>query len=121
MSKSNIEERLFKIEELASFDATEGKKTFFYETEKTAGALWCLEPGQSVFKHSHTTSDDLWICVQGHGTFYPGYGESVTIEQGDMIISRPGEQHGMENTGDERFIFVGVAGPHPMDLIVHED
>ncbi|EOH93603.1 cupin domain-containing protein [Enterococcus pallens] len=120
MSKSKIEERLFKISELACFDPNEGKKSFFYETDKTAGALWCLEPGQSVFKHSHTTSDDLWICVQGTGTFYPGHDEEVEITKGDLIISRPGEQHGMKNTGDERFVFVGVAGPHPMDLIVHD-
>ncbi|MDN6517184.1 MAG: cupin domain-containing protein, partial [Enterococcus sp.] len=75
---------------------------------------------QTVFNHSHTTSDDLWICIQGKGTFYPGYGEEIPITKGDLIISRPGEQHGMKNTGEERFIFVGVAGPHPMDLIVHE-
>ncbi|MGK0605252.1 cupin domain-containing protein [Enterococcus gilvus] len=120
MSKSNIEERLFKVENVACFDPKEGKKSFFYETDKTAGALWCLEPGQTVFNHSHTTSDDLWICIQGKGTFYPGYGEEIPITKGDLIISRPGEQHGMKNTGEERFIFVGVAGPHPMDLIVHE-
>lgn len=119
MSKSKIEERLFKVEEIACFDSAEGKKSFFYETEKTAGALWCLEPDQTVFNHSHTTSDDLWICIQGTGTFYPGYGKEVKITEGDLIISRPGEQHGMKNTGDERFIFVGVAGPHPMDLIKH--
>lgn len=119
MTKSKIEERLFKVEEVACFDPSEGKKNFFYETDKTAGALWCLEPGQIVFNHSHTTSDDLWICIQGTGTFYPGYDEEVEITKGDLIISRPGEQHGMKNTGDERFIFVGVAGPHPMDLITH--
>ena len=119
MSKSKIEERLFKIDKVACFDPAEGKKSFFYETDKTAGALWCLEPGQTVFKHSHTTSDDLWICIQGTGTFYPGFDEEIEITKGDLIISRPGEQHGMKNTGDERFIFVGVAGPHPMDLITH--
>lgn len=39
MSKSNIEERLFKIDEIASFDSSEGKKTFFYETEKNSRSL----------------------------------------------------------------------------------
>ena len=41
MSNSKIEERLFKVEKVATFDPNEGKKTFLYETEKTAGALWC--------------------------------------------------------------------------------
>ncbi|RHW34822.1 cupin domain-containing protein [Neobacillus notoginsengisoli] len=113
--------RFFKIEELAQFDKRQGKKTIFYETEKTAGAVWCLEPGQEIFKHAHTTSDDLWICIEGTGTFYPGNGEKVEITQGDLIISYPGQQHGMRNTGNERFICVGVAGPIPMDLVLPED
>ncbi|WP_217697332.1 cupin domain-containing protein [Oceanobacillus sojae] len=49
----------------------------------------------------------------------PGNGEEVEIEKGDMIISKPAQHHGMKNTGDERFIFVGVAGPMPIDVIRH--
>lgn len=45
MSKSKIEERLFKIDEVACFDPAEGKKSFFYETDKTAGALWLPRTG----------------------------------------------------------------------------
>jgi quercetin dioxygenase-like cupin family protein len=114
-----INNRLFKLDEVAQFNPEQGNKVLFYETEKTSGCVWALEPGQEVFKHSHSTSDDLWICVQGTGTFYPGNGEEVQITKGDMIISRAGDHHGMKNTGDERFIFVGVAGPMPMDLIRH--
>lgn len=114
-----IKDRLFKLEETAQFDPEQGKKVTFYKTPNTSGALWCLEPGQEVFKHSHSDGDDLWICLQGTGTFYPGNGEEVEIEKGDMIISKPGQHHGMKNTGDERFIFVGVAGPMPMDVIRH--
>ena len=111
--------RFFKLDELVQFDPTQGKKTIFYETEKTAGAVWCLEPGQEIFKHCHTTSDDLWICIQGTGTFYPRNGEEVEITKGDLIVSYPGQQHGMRNTGDERFICIGVAGPMPMDVVLH--
>ncbi|MEH7181021.1 cupin domain-containing protein [Neobacillus vireti] len=114
---SMMKDRLFKIEEVAQFDPEQGKKVPFYETQHTSGCLWCLEPGQEVFKHSHSTGDDLWICIQGTGTFYPGNDEEVEITKGDMIISKPNQHHGMKNTGNERFIFVGVAGPMPMDLI----
>lgn len=113
--------RIFKLDDLAKFDPNQGKKNLFYETEKTAGAVWCLEPGQEIVRHSHTTSDDLWICLQGTGTFYPGKGEEVEISKGDLIISYPGQQHGMRNTGAERFIVIGVAGPIPMDFILHEE
>ena len=119
--QSKIEERLFKLEDVVSFDSSAGKKTIFYETDCMAGAVWCLEPGQEVPNHSHSTSDDMWICVQGTGTFYPGFGEKIEITKGDIIFSEKGQQHGMVNTGDERFIFVGVAGPMPMDYIAHDD
>ncbi|SDI79382.1 cupin domain-containing protein [Alteribacillus bidgolensis] len=116
-----LKKRFFKLDEVAQFDPNQGKKTIFYETDKTAGAVWCLEPGQEVYKHWHTTSDDLWICIQGTGIFYPGDGEEVEITKGDMIISYPGQQHGMRNTGNERFIFVGVAGPLPMDVVLPKE
>lgn len=117
MSSTKMEERLFRIRDFAQFDPKQGKKNFFYETSRTAGAVWCLEPGQSLPSHSHAAADDLWICVQGTGTFYPGNEEEVEITVGDLILSRPGEQHGMKNTGNERFICVGVAGPLPLDFI----
>ncbi|WP_223592598.1 cupin domain-containing protein [Neobacillus bataviensis] len=112
--------RFFKLDEIIQFDQNQGKKNIFYETEKTAGAVWCLEPGQEIYKHSHTTSDDLWIVVEGTGTFYPGNGEEVEIGKGDIIINYPGQQHGMCNTSNERFVVIGVAGPLPMDLILHD-
>ncbi|PTQ81597.1 Cupin domain-containing protein [Trichococcus patagoniensis] len=120
-NQSKIKERLFKLDEIAQFDSEAGKKTIFYETEFMAGAVWCLEPGQKVVNHSHSTSDDIWICMQGTGTFYPGFGEAVEITKGDIIFSERGQQHGMVNTGKEQFVFVGVAGPMPMDFISHEE
>ncbi|CZR01837.1 cupin domain-containing protein [Trichococcus collinsii] len=120
-NQSKIKERLFKLDDIVQFDTKAGKKTIFYETDFMAGAVWCLEPGQKVVNHSHSTSDDIWICMQGTGTFYPGFEEAVKITKGDIIFSERGQQHGMVNTGNERFIFVGVAGPMPMDFISHEE
>lgn len=120
VSEAVLTKRFFKLEEIIQFDPNQGKKNIFYETDKTAGAVWCLEPGQEIYKHSHTTSDDLWIVVEGTGTFYPGNGEEVEITKGDIIINYPGQQHGMCNTSNERFVVIGVAGPHPMDLILHD-
>ncbi|OCA88709.1 cupin [Bacillus sp. FJAT-27225] len=115
--KSMMDGRLFKIDEVLQFDSEAGKRTLIYETDKTSAVIWGIEPGQTCFNHSHSKADDFWICIQGTGVFYPGNGEEVEIKKGDMIISRAGEHHGMKNTGDERFIFIGVAGPMPMDVI----
>lgn len=120
MTKSKINERLFKLDEVAQFDPKEAKKNFFYETERTAGAIWCLNPGQELVEHSHRAADDLWICIQGTATFYPGFDEEIEITAGDMIISKPGDHHGVKNTSDEPFMFIGVAGPNPLDFIPNE-
>ena len=32
------------------------------------------------------------------------------------MVSRPGQCHGMRNTGDEDFIFVSVISPAPSDF-----
>lgn len=117
----NFEQRFFKLKDVVSFDESQpknGKKTIFFETDHIAGAVWCLKPGQETFTHTHSTSDDIWICVQGKGTFYPEVGQEYPIEKGDIILSRPHEWHGMKNTGDEDFVFYGIAGPLPMDLIL---
>ncbi|WP_438731258.1 cupin domain-containing protein [Enterococcus sp. DIV1314a] len=117
MEEAGMIQRLFKMSEIAQFDHKQGKKNLFYETDQTAGAVWCLEPGQEIPTHAHAKADDLWICIQGTGTFYPAQGEEIEITVGDLILSRPGEQHGMKNTGQERFICVGVATPLPLDFI----
>ncbi|MGX2945143.1 cupin domain-containing protein [Enterococcus alishanensis] len=117
MSQAKLEGRIFKLDEIAKFDEAAAKKNFFYETERTAGAIWCLHPGQELVEHSHKAADDLWICLRGKGTFYPGDDAEVEISAGDMIISKPGDHHGVKNTGDEPFMFIGVAGPNPLDFI----
>ena len=40
-----------------------------------------------------------------------------TIKAGDIIVSLPGEAHGMTNTGDEDVIMLGFATPMPLDFI----
>ncbi len=127
MSNNDIKDfdkRFFKLNDVIKFDDSQpksGKKTIFFETDFIAGAVWCLRPGQETFTHTHTTSDDIWICVQGTGTMYPELGKEVTITKGDIILSRPNEWHGMKNTGDEDFVFIGIAGPLPMDLVLPEN
>lgn len=115
--KSSLPDRIFKLDQVIQFDSQAAKKNFFYETTRTAGAIWCLNPGQELVEHSHKAADDLWVCLQGSATFYPGNGEEIEISAGDMIISKPGDHHGVKNTSDGQFIFLGVAGPNPLDFI----
>ena len=47
-----MEDRVFELKELAQFDDEVPQKVMVYETDKTLGAMWCLEPGQDVFLSS---------------------------------------------------------------------
>ena len=108
--------RFFKINELQHFSDDTAKKTIFYETRHSAGAVWCLKPGQSLPCHTHKDADDVWIVLQGEGTFFTNDNEQKPIKAGDIFVSFPGDAHGMTNTGDEDFVMLGFATPMPLDF-----
>lgn len=43
-----MENRVFELNDLAKFDENVPQKVMVYQTDKTLGAMWCLEPGQEV-------------------------------------------------------------------------
>ncbi|MFC0274923.1 cupin domain-containing protein [Metabacillus herbersteinensis] len=110
-------ERVFEIDKIAKFDPNKPQKNFFYETDKTVGAVWCLEPGQEVYLHSHSNVDDIWVCIEGEGTYFPDLENEISITKGMVVLAKPNQIHGMRNTGNDRFMFVGfAAGSLPMDI-----
>lgn len=110
-------ERIFEIDKIAKFDPNEPQKNYFYETDKTVGAVWCLEPGQEVYLHSHSNVDDIWVCIEGEGVYFPDLENEIPIKKGMVTLAKPNQIHGMRNTGTGRFMFVGfAAGPLPMDI-----
>lgn len=113
-------QRFFNMKDLPRFSEEAAQKTVFYQSEHSAGAVWCMKPGQSLQCHTHQNADDVWIVTQGEGTFYTNGGQERTIKAGDIIVSLPGEAYGMTNTGDEDFIMLGFATPMPLDFIPYE-
>lgn len=110
-----VEKRLFDLGKLAKFDTNVPQKVVVYQSEKTLAAMWCLEPGQEVFLHMHPNADDVWICLEGEsGLYFAGDGKEVPISKGMAILAEPGQTHGMRNTGKDRFVFIGVAAPVPV-------
>lgn len=117
-----MKERVFEIDKIAKFDPDKPQKNYFYETDKTVGAIWCLEPGQDVYVHSHSDVDDMWVCIEGEGTYYPDLENEIPIKQGMVLLAKPNQIHGMRNTGTGRFMFVGfAAGTLPMDITKYEN
>ena len=54
-------------------------RTTIYSTASTSGVVWVLKPGQEIKTHGHAQADDIWICVQGTGVFYPAPGQEEPI------------------------------------------
>jgi mannose-6-phosphate isomerase-like protein (cupin superfamily) len=114
--RSVMEARLFDLKQMVRFDAAP-QKVAVYATDKSLGAMWCLEPRQEVFLHRHPNADDVWICLEGDaGLYFAGNGQEIPIRKGMAVLARVGETHGMRNTGKERFIFIGVAAPVPVEV-----
>ena len=90
-------------------------RTPIYSTESTSGVVWVIKPGQMIQPHGHANADDIWICIEGGGVFYPAPGEEHPIAKGDVIVSAKGMCHGMKNTGTKDFVFVGILAPVPAD------
>lgn len=90
-------------------------RTPIYSTESTSGVVWVIKPRQTIQPHGHANADDIWICIEGEGVFYPTPGEEHPIAKGDVIVSAKGMCHGMKNTGTKDFVFVGILAPVPAD------
>ena len=111
---NDFETRHYRLADVAKTGDV-ATRTPIYSTESTSGVVWVLKPGQEIKPHGHAKADDIWICIQGEGVFYPTPNEERLITKGDVIVSAKGMCHGMKNTGTEDFIFVGILAPVPAD------
>lgn len=111
---NDFKKRRFRLTDVAK-EGDVATRTPIYSTASTSGVVWVLKPGQEIKPHGHAKADDIWICVQGTGVFYPAPGQEEAIAKGDVIVSAKGMCHGMRNTGTEDFIFVGILAPVPAD------
>ena len=111
---NDFETRHYRLADAAK-EGDVATRTPIYSTESTSGVVWVLKPGQEIKPHGHAKADDIWICIQGEGVFYPTPNEERPITKGDVIVSAKGMCHGMKNTGTEDFIFVGILAPVPAD------
>lgn len=111
------DERIFTMAEIGKSSDEAAVKTQFASCEHSNSVVWVVKPGQEVACHKHTTSDDIWIVLQGTGLFHPEPGEDVRISAGQVVVNPAGTCHGVTNDGDEDIVFVGVIAPVPSDFI----
>ncbi|AFQ45063.1 cupin domain-containing protein [Desulfosporosinus meridiei] len=79
--------------------------THFLETEKDEfkgkGRLFAknvLKPGTSIGLHEHVGDFETYVVLSGEG-MVDDNGEQKSVKPGDVIITKNGEKHSIENTG----------------------
>lgn len=59
-----------------------------------------LEPGASIGVHRHGENEEVYVVLAGHGVMTVN-GECQAVKTGDIILNKPGWEHGIENTAQE--------------------
>ena len=62
-------------------------------------------------RHSHPTSEQIWIAVSGFGTLLLADGKTLPFTAGDVVRFEDGDVHGFVNSGSEAFVYISVTSP----------
>lgn len=96
-----------KKEVVSNFRGGKGEleMTHFLEVGKDEfkgkGRLYCknvLKPGSSIGLHEHVGDFETYVVLSGEGLINDN-GEETPVKPGDVIITKNGEKHSLENTG----------------------
>jgi mannose-6-phosphate isomerase-like protein (cupin superfamily) len=110
-----MSERIFTIhEKVSEKDKTSMKVLFRSEIHEIH--LWRVTPGEWVYPHIHPHNDDIWHIIQGIGKYYLTSQETKTVEPGEIALAKPGEVHGIFNSGNEDIIIYSILSPLPIEI-----
>ncbi len=59
-----------------------------------------LEPGATIGVHPHGDNEEVYVVLSGAGVMITN-GERQAVKSGDIILNKPGWEHGIENTSQE--------------------
>ena len=100
------------FESLVRFSDEKMQKIPLFDSEKYFCDLYCLRPGQDQRVHTHPESDKIYVVLRGSGSFHIG-GEERQLNGGQAVIARPGEAHGVRNTGEQDLVLLVFMTPKP--------
>ena len=101
-----------KIENLIRFSDDKMQKLPVFESQKYFCDLYCLKTGQDQRIHSHAESDKIYVVLRGRGVFHIA-GEEKELAQGETVIARPGQDHGVRNSSAEDLVLLVFMTPRP--------
>jgi mannose-6-phosphate isomerase-like protein (cupin superfamily) len=101
-----------KIDELIQFSAHKMQKLPVFESPKYFFDLYCLKPGQDQKTHAHAESDKIYYVLRGKGLVHIA-GEEREISEGEAVVARPGQDHGIKNSAAEDLVLLVFMTPRP--------
>lgn len=70
-----------------------------------------MAPGVINPPHSHETSEQIWIALEGAGILLLGDEQTLPFCAGEVARFADGDIHGFSNTGDVPFVYISVTTP----------
>ena len=70
-----------------------------------------VQPGSGQPRHSHPTSEQIWMALEGTATLLLAEGTTKPIIKGDAVRFTEGDVHGVENSGTAPFVYLAVTSP----------
>jgi mannose-6-phosphate isomerase-like protein (cupin superfamily) len=117
-ASASLQSRVFRDTDTRLSSGTWGSiRIYTPEKTETAGntslltALLEFLPGQRLQPPHQHTDEEIQYVISGTGTWHLN-GEDLPLRSGDLMYTKPGDQHGIANTGTEplRFLVVKWVG-----------
>ena len=100
------------IADSVAFSGEKMKKNALFDSPHLFYDAYCLLPGQSQKVHAHEDSDKVYYVLRGEGRFTVGE-EERDLGEGNAIIARAGDSHGVSNETQENLVLLVTMAPRP--------
>lgn len=85
-------------------------KYTFLNTPRLLVGINVLAPGQEQPIHDHQDQDKFYLVLEGTGSFTVG-DQTVPCSPGVLILAPAGIDHGVQNPGPQRLVFLTTIAP----------
>jgi mannose-6-phosphate isomerase-like protein (cupin superfamily) len=101
-----------RIQDFIRFSDEKMQKSPLFDSPRCFCDLYCLKPGQDQRIHSHADSDKIYFVLRGAGLFHIA-GEERELSDGQIVMAKPGEAHGVTNTSNVDLVLLVFMTPRP--------
>lgn len=100
------------VSEHSHFSGEKMQKNSLFDSPNLLHDAYCLMPGQQQKVHTHEDSEKIYYVLQGTGRFTVGE-EERDLGEGQAVIARAGEPHGVRNETRENLTLLVTMAPPP--------